>query len=279
MRLFLYGLAGSLIVMGLLYHFAALAVFNALVPKDEGSFRLASGIAYGPSPRQSLDLYRPKGDGDFPVLLFLYGGSWDSGHKEDYAFVGRAFAARGYLTAIADYRLVPRAHYPDFVDDAALAINWLSEQAANHGGDPHRLFAAGHSAGAYNIVQAVLRNGLQDKVNAIAVLAAPLDFQLDHSPKIAAAFAAAGDFFSTQPVNQVLSTTPPILLLHGAGDTTVGPHNSRNMHARLVAARRQTELKLYDDMGHVGIMLALAKPFRGNAPVLNDVVTFFQRYD
>jgi acetyl esterase/lipase len=63
---------------GLAYHFATLAIFNALVPKDPGSRLAASDIAYGPDPRQRLDIYAPEGQGPFPVIVFVYGGSWDS---------------------------------------------------------------------------------------------------------------------------------------------------------------------------------------------------------
>ena len=90
-----------LLLGGLACHFASLSIFNALIPKDAGGQRVAASLSYGPHKRQRLDLYRPDGRGPFPVLFFSYGGSWDSGWRQDYGFVGRAFAAQGYLTAIA----------------------------------------------------------------------------------------------------------------------------------------------------------------------------------
>lgn len=267
------------IAVGLAYHFAGLAVFNALVPKDRGSKRIASGIAFGPEPRQHLDLYAPKGAGPFPVLAFVYGGSWDSGAKEDYAFVGRALAAQGFVVAIADYRLVPHFRYPIFVDDVAQAITWLLAHAADYGGDPQRLFAMGHSAGAYNLVQAMLRHDLGPSIRAITVLAGPFDFLPLDSPKSIAAFAHADDLAETQPVNADLSQSPPMLLLHGVDDHTVYPRNSRALHAALNRAGRPAQLTLYDDIGHVGIMLVLSTLLRNRAPVLADAIAFFQKYD
>lgn len=278
MRIFLSSLGFLAVVLGLLYHFAALRVFSLLVPKDAGVANVQSAVAYGPDPRHRLDLYTPEGQGPFPVLLFVYGGSWDSGHRQDYGFVGHAFAARGFLTAIADYRLVPDAHYPDFVDDAALAVAWLAAESSRFGGDSSRLCVAGHSAGAYTGVQAVLRNGLRHKVKALVSLAGPFDFLPLDSPKTIAAFGAVSNLEETQPVSADLADAPPLLLLHGRDDTTVGLHNSWNMKAAYDRAGRTSGLKIYDGIGHVGILLALAKPLRGRAPVLDDAAAFLHKY-
>lgn len=278
MRVFLSSLGFLAVVLGLLYHFAALRVFSLLVPKDAGVANVQSAVAYGPDPRHRLDLYTPEGQGPFPVLLFVYGGSWDSGHRQDYGFVGHAFAARGFLTAIADYRLVPDAHYPDFVDDAALAVAWLAAESSRFGGDSSRLCVAGHSAGAYTGVQAVLRNGLRHKVKALVSLAGPFDFLPLDSPKTIAAFGAVSNLEETQPVSADLADAPPLLLLHGRDDTTVGLHNSWNMKAAYDRAGRTSGLKIYDGIGHVGILLALAKPLRGRAPVLDDAAAFLHKY-
>ena len=74
-----------------------LSAFDALVPKDRGGARVAAGIPYGEGPRQRLDIYAPTGGaaGPRPVIVFFYGGSWNSGSRSGYAFVGRALAARG----------------------------------------------------------------------------------------------------------------------------------------------------------------------------------------
>lgn len=279
MRILLTSLGLVLFVLGLVYHFAALQAFNLLVPKDGGVARIAAHLTYGPHERHRLDLYRPgQGQGPFPVLLFVYGGSWDSGRKEDYTFAAHAFAANGYLTAVADYRLVPEVHYPGFVDDTARALDWLADNADDYGGNGEGIFVVGHSAGAYNAVQAVLRNGLHGRVAAMASLAGPFDFLPLDSPKSTAAFAQAPDLGETQPVNGDLSKAPPLLLLHGGGDSTVGLHNSRNLNAAYLREGRQSRLKIYEPLGHVGIMLALAKPLRHRAPVLDDILGFFQMY-
>jgi acetyl esterase/lipase len=268
-----------LLVGGLAYHFAALAIFNALVPKDSGSKLAASDIAYGPDPRQRLDIYVPEGQGPFPVIVFTYGGSWDSGSKNDYGFVGRALASRGFVVAIADYRLIPAVRYPVFVDDVAQSINWVTANANEYGGDQERLFAMGHSAGAYNLVQAVLRNDLSAKVKAMVTLAGPFDFLPLDSPKSIAAFSGVAELRETQPINGNLAMAPPILLMHGSADQTVRIRNSQSLYAAWQKAKRPAELRIYDGVGHAGIMLALSTLLRSRAPVLDDAIAFFQKYD
>src|ERR1700761_1868916 len=93
-----------------------LSLFNRLTPKDPGSRLAAGGVAYGPDPRPRLDVYAPTQPSPrpAPVVVFFYGGNWDSGDRALYSWVGRALASRGFVTVIPDYRLVPEHRFPDF---------------------------------------------------------------------------------------------------------------------------------------------------------------------
>ena len=95
-RLFtIFGLL--MIAVGLAWHFARLEIFNLLVPKDAGSHLQSRDVAYGPDARQKLDVYAPtQGQGPWPVVVFVHGGSWTQGSKNPYEFVGRALAAQGF---------------------------------------------------------------------------------------------------------------------------------------------------------------------------------------
>jgi acetyl esterase/lipase len=107
-----------------------LAAFNALLPKDLGSRRAGGGLAYGANPRQMLDIYAPRAAGNGrPVIIFFYGGAWSSGNRQGYGFVGRALAAKGFVVAVPDYRLVPEVEYPGFLEDAAAAVRWVRAHA------------------------------------------------------------------------------------------------------------------------------------------------------
>ena len=70
------------------------------------------------------------------------------GSRDQYRFVGQRLAERGILAIVADYRTYPATTFPGFVEDGARAVAWARLHAAEHAGDPERLFVAGHSAGA-----------------------------------------------------------------------------------------------------------------------------------
>ena len=90
------------------------AVLSVNAPVRE----VASGVSFGPQPRQKLDIWAPITPSDKPrdVVVFFYGGSWNSGDRALYGFAGRALAERGYIVVIPDYRLVPEVRYPGFVE-------------------------------------------------------------------------------------------------------------------------------------------------------------------
>jgi len=99
----------------------------------------ARDVAYGPHPRQRMDIYVPRGRGDAPkpVAFFIYGGSWANGTKETYSFVGDALTARGFVTLIADYRLVPEVRFPAFIEGGArrcISCGITSPASAAHRG-------------------------------------------------------------------------------------------------------------------------------------------------
>lgn len=272
--------AASLLLSGC----SPLRTFDALVPKDGGSARVAEGAAFGADPRQRLDLYAPRrrgggqGAAPLPVIVFLYGGSWQSGSRRGYGFAARALAARGFLVAVPDYRLVPEVRFPAFLEDNAAAVRWVRANAARFGGDPDRIVLAGHSAGAYNAAMLALDprwlGADRAAVRGLVGLAGPYDFLPLDSPVTRAAFGAAIDLEATQPVRFASPGDPPALLLHGRKDDTVYLRNSQELARRLEGAGVPARLIVYPDLGHVGIVTALSRPFRGRAPVLEDMAAF-----
>ena len=89
----------------------------------------------------------PKGAGpDAPLLVFFYGGNWERGAKADYAFVGQAFASRGYVTAIPDYRLYPQVRYPAFLAGRGSGSETMAGGASDRPG-PQRPPVPGRALG------------------------------------------------------------------------------------------------------------------------------------
>jgi acetyl esterase/lipase len=239
------------------------------------------GIAYGQGARQRLDIYQPEGAGPKPVLLFLHGGSWRDGDSAAYAFVGRAFAARGFVTVIADYRKYPSVKFPDFVEDAAAAAYWTHKNIDRFGGDPDRLFVMGHSAGAHLAALVAMdpkwlkQHGADhDIIKGVVGLAGPYDFYPFTNE---AAQAALGDWpipNETQPIFFARSDAPPMLLLHGDQDETVKPRNSTAMAAVMRDVGGVATAKIYPGIDHADIVMAIARPFRKKAPVIQDAIAF-----
>lgn len=262
-----------------------LTAFATLTPTDRAQ-QAGQGLAYGSEPRQRLDLYAPpQGAQDAPVAVFFYGGTWENGRRQDYGWVGRALAAEGFLTLAPDYRLYPEVTYPTFLEDGAAAIAWAVENAAQHGGDPSQIVLIGHSAGAYNAVMLGLdRRYLEaagvdpSRIRAAAGLAGPYDFLPLKGETVRGVFGGAPDLAATQPINQVDDQAPPAFLATGGDDSVVLPRNTEALAAALQAQGVVVETRIYPDLGHAGVLLALSKPLRGRAPVLEDMTAFLRRH-
>lgn len=242
---------------------------------------MVKDVPYQKGDRHKLDIYIPDqiAIGN-PVVVFFYGGSWKEGSKDDYLFVGQAFASRGIIVVIADYRVYPEVYFPSFMDDAAHAYVWTHQHIREYGGNPHNLFLAGHSAGAYNAVMLTLNTaylktagGSDDWIRGTLGIAGPYDFLPLTDPKIIDIFSKQ-ELSTTQPINFVRPHLPPFLLLTGDDDHDVDPRNSHRLAQRLFSKANDVQEIIYPGLGHVGIALALAKGFRGKAPVLNDCVNF-----
>ena len=241
--------------------------------------RVARDAPFGPAPRQRLDIYAPRqAAAGRPVLIFFYGGNWDSGDKHDYAFAGRAFAELGYVTVLPDYTHTHEAPYPAFMADAAAALAWVRDHIADFGGDPARIAVAGHSAGAYIAATLALDPhwGGAGVVKAGVGLAGPYDFLPFDSPVTERTFGHVADLPATQPINHVRADAPPLLLATGDADTTVYPRHSVELAKRLTGAGAEAELILYPGLSHTDPLKALARPFRSLAPVLRDMGAFLK---
>lgn len=259
----------------------AVSVLNLAIPRS--GYHVVRDLAYGTDPRQKLDLYVPDGlRANAPVLLFFYGGFWQSGSKVLYLYLGQAFASEGIIVAVADYRLYPQVRYPEFLRDGAAAFATVQAHAAQYGGDPARIVVAGHSAGAYIAVMlgadpTWLREAGVDpqSLRGVIGISGPYNFLPIRDPNMIAIFGGA-DRPETQPVSHIDGKRPPMLLLTGSADTTVRPRNSYDLAERLKQYGSPVEVKTYAGVGHVGIMLSLAPGFRGNAPVRQDITDFVQ---
>ena len=270
--------------LGALAACAPLTAFDTLTPKDGGVRRMPSE-SYAQGARGGIDIYVPEGAKSAPAMVFFYGGSWNSGRRQDYEFAGRALAALGYVTFIPDYRLVPQVRFPAFLEDCAAALAWVAGNAARYGGDPGRILTAGHSAGAYNAVMLGLdprylqaAGASRRLLRGVIGLAGPYDFYPYDVDSTIQAFGQAPDPRLTQPVHFTAEAGgPPLLLLTGLDDETVRPRNTRALASKLSAIGADVTTREYPKIDHAEILLALSRPLRGRAPVLADIRAFAER--
>lgn len=285
------GIAALLALGGLAFWIAlqvnSVAVLDT-VDRVTGGGRDVTRVAQvrlGEAPTQVLALYR---SGQFaepaPVLLFVHGGSWDWGDPKHYGFVARSLAPEGFVVALSGYRLGDQGRYPAMLEDTAQAVAWLHANAARYGGNPERIYLAGHSAGAYNVVQVALEprwlaaEGVPPSaIRAVIGLAGPYDFYPFDKDSTRAAFGAAPDPAATQPINHVRPDAPPMLLLTGSNDTTVRPRNTRALAAALEELGVPVEARYYDGFDHSDVLVRLASPWRRQPGLREDILQFLAR--
>jgi acetyl esterase/lipase len=264
-------------LLGLLGGCSPAALLNTTVSSQ--GYKLETDIPYGSLPRQKLDVYtpdQPRADGK--SVIFFYGGSWDSGAKGDYLFVGQALAARGITTIIPDYRVYPEVRYPTFLDDGAAATAWAARKVGTE-----KLFVAGHSAGAYIAIMMVANTpylataGVERmKLPGGIGIAGPYDFLPLTSRRLQEIFGGPNRR-ETQPIEYARAPLPPILLLHGTTDTTVKPFNSERLAAAWRKAGSKAALKLYPEVDHIDIVGSFSELLRKRAPSLDDTISFIDR--
>ena len=259
---------------GLLSSCSPATLLNATVSRQ--GFTREADIAYGTDPRQKLDLYRPdKPRGDDKTVIFFYGGSWDSGSKNDYLFVAQALAANGYTVVIPDYRLYPAVRFPAFIDDGARVVRWTADRAGTD-----KVFVMGHSAGAHIALMrapnppSLAAAGVErTKLGGAIGLAGPYDFLPLKSAKLIEIFGGANNP-QIEAITFAKAPLPAALLIHGTADTTVYPRNSQNLAAAWRAAGAPVELKLYPDVGHIDVVAAFSGLLGGRAPSRADVLAW-----
>lgn len=283
MRKLVYG-AGVLLA-STLAACSPLSVVNAVSPGR--TVQATPALRYGEDARNMLDVYRPAaGVQHAPVIVFFYGGNWVSGKRQDYAFVGRALAARGFVVVIPDYRLYPQVRYPDFLVDGAAAVVWTVREIVAYGGDPKNVFLMGHSAGAYNAAMLALdprwlemQGMTRSMLHGWIGLAGPYDFLPVQNATTKPVFNAPDTPSESQPLSHVSALAPPALLIAANKDNLVDPkRNTGGLAASLRAAKVPVREVYYDGVSHTTLVASLSTSLKKLAPTL-DAVEAFVRSD
>jgi acetyl esterase/lipase len=242
-------------------------------------------ITYDTALALAVDVYSPPHADHAPVVVYFYGGSWMTGKRSWFRWMGEALAAQGVVTIVADVRLWPRARLDGFLHDGAEAVRWAHDHATEFGGDPSHLFVMGHSSGGQIAAMLAMDKqwlaavGMQprDLAGFIGV-AGTYDFIPFDEPEFYDMFGQTPrEEARSQPINFVDGDEPPALLLQGEKDTIVYPSEALALEGRYVEQGEPVELKLYPNLGHEKLLLAFG-PLKSRAPVLADTMAFIHRY-
>jgi acetyl esterase/lipase len=273
-------LAGIGVMVSTLAACAPVDILNATIPTRD--LTITRDIAYGDKEKQRLDVYVPKTlKPNAPVIVFFYGGAWQTGDKKDYLFAAQALASNGAVVVVPNYRVYPEVTFPGFLEDGAAATAWTIKHIASFGGDPKSIFLAGHSAGAYISIMLVLDRDYLAKAGASVAdisggigMSGPYDFLPLTRDDVKPIFEVVPDMAVTQPITYARADAPPLLLVTGDADTTVGPYNTHNLSNKIRSLGGRVEDHYYPGVDHVGAVVALTSLFRSRAPVLADIAAF-----
>jgi len=240
-------------------------------------------IAYGTEDWQKLDVY-PQSKAA-PVVIFIHGGSWRHGRKDQYRFAADAFYRQGYTVVLPDYVKHPdqRAKYPSFAIDGAKAVSWVKQNITKYNGNADKIFVAGHSAGAHTAMmlatdkQFLNAEGLAPKdLNGVIGIAGPYSFIPDWEVT-QAVFGPPENYPLMDALNYVDGDEPSTLLLHSSGDEQVGQYNQEKMQAALNNKGVDTEAVLYSRPGHIDMVTHLHPWFAKEDKLMNDIHKFIQK--
>jgi acetyl esterase/lipase len=229
---------------------------------------VVKGIAYrdgeGADPiRNQLDLYLPQGQKNFPVLLFVHGGTWKSGNKDLYAGLGKLYAKNGVGTVIINYRLSPKVQHPAHIQDVARAFAWIHQNIAKYGGDPANIFISGHSAGGH-LVSLLSTNESYLKAenlnfgNIKGTIALSGVHILVPNAMFKSIFTDDKEVVkSASPIEHVTGNHPPFLLIYADKDLPTLNVQSEQMCNKLTGCQCEARTVKIADRTHISIITSM----------------------
>lgn len=225
--------------------------------------------------RCKLDLYLPSAGTNRPVLVWFHGGALKEGSKDEDGTrkIARSLAESGLATAVVNYRLSPQAIYPAYVDDAAASVAFVHRHAREHGLDPSRVFAGGHSAGGYLTAMVgmdprhLAKHGMQaSNIAGLAPVSGQMmtHYTIREERGITNRTTIVAD--EAAPIHHARRDTPPWLIFFADNDMASRAEENLYFAAVLRASgNRQVKYQQVENRDHGSIASRMTEP--------NDVVT------
>lgn len=205
-----------------------------------------------------MDIFLPEGTQNGAAILFIHGGGWHAGKREDWHRIMEVYCAHGYVCATASYRLTGQAAYPAQIEDMREAMHFFKAQAARLGFDPNRIAAYGSSAGGHLCLQLATDTDVSVRP-ACTVALCPVTCLAGEELRnqnfvknlVGASFEEAPDAFRAATPDYGLSDgLPPVLLVHGDKDSTIPCQLSDRFCRQYLAAGNLAQLHTLPDTEH-----------------------------
>ncbi len=250
-------------------------------------------VKYGPDKQNTMNVYIPKGaSSTTPFILFIHGGAWVSGDKNDVAIVQLALGKENIASASINYRFASETvHYPELMADVNRAVDYIVAHGKDWNVDTNKIAIGGISAGAHMSMLYAYAYDMGNHIDAVISLAGPSNIAdytiLDASVKnklIGGVNSMVGvDYVSGETLDQKFADASPInhikniptLLVHGTGDTVVMYDQSVKMNTALANAGVPHQLLSIPGANHD---LGLANPVTATQ-ITNAVVSWIKKYE
>jgi len=239
------------------------------------------------SERQQLDVYYPKDTKKKKdVFVFFHGGSWRSGKKDTYKFLGKRMARKGFVTVIANYTLAPKANYHMMADDAARAVQWVYQNIDTYGGDSTKITVSGHSAGGHlaaliTVDDSFKNIGMQNPIyKTILIDAFGLDMKTyfekytnDYSKNLMRVFTKNPEEWKAgSPIYSIDSSVKtPFLILKGSKTYPAIIESSQDFYDTLIASGGEAKIKTVKGKKHIAM---IAQLFFGWSKTYDTIIDF-----
>lgn len=267
-------------------------------PKLPDGVTTAKDVEYGTHERHKLDVYTPKGDGPFPLVVWVHGGGWQNGSKGGGGPAIKLLD-HGYAVAAINYRLSSHAVFPAQIEDCKAAIRHLRENAKTYKVNPDRIGVWGSSAGGHLVallgtsgdvkeLEGVKEAKASSRVQCVVDWFGPTDLTrmaeqskvkgpIDHDAKDSPESKLIGGAIQenkekaakANPLTYVTKDDPPFLIFHGDADPLVPLGQSEILVEALKKEKVDVELVVLKGAKHGGAEFNTADNFKKTVAFLD----------
>ena len=273
------------------YFFLVMLLFQTIISSAQVKTAKNLNYAGNTDEKNTLNIFYKKDSiKNKPVLIFIHGGSWSSGKKETYWWLGRNFARKGIVTVIINYPLAPDAQFEKMAADCALAVKWVQQNISDYTASPDKIFVMGHSAGAHlgELINAdpkyFKQAGLKNPIKGM-ILNDPFGLDIyqylteaekdDYYYDFLRTFSKKPEVWKVaSPLDYVNNIKNPHLLFYGSKTYPAIKIQTPKLYEKLKANNVVAEMKEVKGKSHVPMITQMI--FGGN-DLYDDIVNFVLR--